>query len=74
MTGFPSFVTNPGMIVWYGRLRGPTWFGGLSVATNEWPRVCSEIPVQGTTTPEPKPMKFDWISETIMPRSSAAVR
>ena len=27
-----------------------------------------------TTTPDPKPLKLDWISEIIMPFSSAAVR
>jgi hypothetical protein len=32
------------------------------------------MPVPGTTTPEPNPMKFDWIIETIMPCSSAALR
>jgi hypothetical protein len=32
------------------------------------------MPVPGTTTPEPKPEKFDWMYDTIMPDSSAAVR
>ena len=43
------------MMVWYGRFRGPTRFGCPGFALNSVPRFCNEIPVPGTTTPDPKP-------------------
>ena len=44
------------MIVWKGRLPGPTWLGCPGLSEKPAPRFCSEMPVPGTTTPEPKPM------------------
>ena len=74
MTGAPFRVTNPGMMVWKGRFPGATWLGWPGVRTKPEPRFCRLMPVPGTTTPEPKPEKFDWIIDTIMPPASAAVR
>ena len=44
------------MIVWNGRLRGPTSFGCPGSSVKPAPRFCRLMPVPGTTTPEPKPM------------------
>jgi hypothetical protein len=73
ITGSRPFMTKPGMMVWNGRLRGPTWFGWPGESTKPEPRFCRLMP-PGTTTPEPKPLKFDWIIDTIMPLASAAAR
>ena len=54
-TGAPSFVMNPGMMVWNGRLPPPTSFGWPGSSVNPDPRFCRLIPVPGTTMPEPKP-------------------
>ncbi len=43
------------MIVWNGRLPPSAKFGWPGVVTKPAPRFCSEMPVPGTTTPEPKP-------------------
>ena len=57
ITGAPSRVMKPGMIVWYGRLCGPTG-SGAPASGKPVPRFCSEIPVPGTTTPEPNPCSW----------------
>ena len=44
------------MIVWNGRLPGATTLGLRGSRLKPLPRFCSEMPVPGTTTPEPKPM------------------
>ena len=56
ITGAPSLVRKPGMMVWYGRLSRPDLIGVPRRRDEAVPRFCSEIPVPGTTTPEPKPM------------------
>ena len=56
ITAFPSLVTKPGMMVWNGRLPGPTWFGCPACRVKVVARFCRLTPVPGTTTPEPKPM------------------
>ena len=44
ITGWPSFITNAGMIVWNGRLRGETTFGEDESRENSAPRLCSRKP------------------------------
>ena len=61
------------MMVWKGRLSGPTWLGWPCVSTKPAPRFCKLMP-PGATMPDPKPMKLDWMKLTIMPFSSAVVR
>jgi hypothetical protein len=55
-TGTPSRVRNPGMIVWNGRLPGPTALGWSGSSRNPTPRLCSPNPNPGSTTYDPKPM------------------
>ena len=55
-TGLPSLVMKAGMIVWYGRLPGPTSLGWPLVVTKPEARFCSAMPVPGGTMPEPKPV------------------
>ncbi len=74
MSGCPLRVTKPGMIVWNGRLRGATTLAWSGRTLNPEPRFWRLMPVPGTTTPEPNPEKFDWMYDTIIPDSSAAVR
>ncbi|MNR33087.1 hypothetical protein D3C85_1507300 [compost metagenome] len=73
-SGAPSRIRKPGMMVWNGRLPGATWFGWPASRLKPQPRLCSAMPVPGTTTPDPKPLKFDWMYDTIIPLRSAAVR
>ena len=56
ITACPSRVTNPGMIVWKGRLPGATSLGCPASSEKPAPRFWRLMPVPGTTTPEPKPM------------------
>ena len=44
ITGWPSFITNAGMIVWNGRLRGPTTLTDFESSVNSAPRLCSRKP------------------------------
>ena len=69
--GWPSFVTNAGMIVWKGRLPGATRFGCPASRVNPAPRFCSANPVPGTTTPEPKYSKIEQMNDTMFPCWSA---
>ncbi len=65
------------MMVWKGRLPGPTRLARLGCwgsVPKPWPRFCRLMPKLGSTTPEPKPEKLLWMKLTIMPFSSAAVR
>jgi hypothetical protein len=39
MSGCPSFITNPAMIVWNGRLRGATTLGLRGSSENPTPRL-----------------------------------
>ena len=60
-------------MVWYGRFAGPDAVGMARLRRRSCRRG-SAARCRPTTTPEPKPMKFDWMKETIMPEASAAVR
>ena len=44
ITGWPSFITNAGMIVWNGRLRGDATFGEDGSSVNCEPRLFSRKP------------------------------
>ena len=44
ITGAPSFITKPAMIVWNGRLCGATMFGLVWSSENPPPRLCSTKP------------------------------
>ena len=70
-TGLPSFVRKPGMIVWYGRLPPRSAFSWASSNLKFSARSLKEMPVPGSTMPEPKPRKFDWMSDTMLPSPSA---
>jgi len=50
-----SFVSIPGMIVWYGRLDGARQFGCDASSTKLWPRFCSVKPQPAAPMPVPKP-------------------
>ncbi|MNT48888.1 hypothetical protein D3C72_1856980 [compost metagenome] len=56
MTGAPSRIRKPGMMVWKGRLPPATTLGWSGWVLKQCPRFCRLTPVPGTTTPEPKPM------------------
>lgn len=74
MWGWPPRVTKAGMMLCMGRLPPATWLGWPGVVTKPMPRLCSAMPVPGTTTPEPKPLKLDWMNDTMRPSLSAVHR
>jgi hypothetical protein len=47
MTGWPSFITNAGMIVWNGRLRGETTFGDDASSVKQRAAVVQQEAVAG---------------------------
>ena len=67
ISGCPCLNTKPGMMVWNGRLPGATTFGWPACVLKPQPRLCRAMPVPGTTRPGPKPLKFDWMNETMVP-------
>ena len=74
MTGLPSLRDEAGDDGVEGALARRDLVGWPGSSLKPEPRFCRLMPVPGTTTPEPKPMKFDWIIDTIMPLASAAAR
>ena len=70
-TGSPPRVRNPGMMVWYGYLRGPTSLACPACIEKHAPRSCRQMPVPGTYTPDPKPWYRLWIMEMLLPCPSA---
>jgi len=48
ISGAPSFMTNPAMMVWNGRLRGATILGLAGSSENPPPRLWSTKPYGGT--------------------------
>ena len=48
ISGWPSFITKPAMIVWNGRLRGATMFGLFGSSEKAEPRLCSTKPYGAT--------------------------
>ena len=68
------FSMNAGMIVCSGRLRGASVFGCPGSSVNNPPRLCMTKPARRGTSADPNDEKLLWISETMVPSLSIAVR